>query len=69
MENCNGGGGGAGGLRTCPSFSVCGATDYPITVGAGGAGLLVVKMWRIRNRVQYFQQLQVRQVEVVAEIQ
>jgi hypothetical protein len=34
----NGGGGGAGGFRTCVSFSVCGATPYPITVGAGGAG-------------------------------
>jgi hypothetical protein len=25
------GGGGAGGLRTCTSFSVCGATPYPIS--------------------------------------
>ena len=29
------GGGGAGGLRTSTSFSVCGATAYPITIGAG----------------------------------
>jgi hypothetical protein len=35
--NNSAGGGGAGGLRTCASFSVCGATAYPITVGAGGA--------------------------------
>ena len=34
----NGGGGGAGGFRISCSFSVCGATAYPITVGAGGAG-------------------------------
>jgi hypothetical protein len=33
-----GGGGGAGGLLTGCSFSVCGATPYPITVGSGGAG-------------------------------
>ena len=32
-----GGGGGAGGLRIICA-SVCGATAYPITVGAGGAG-------------------------------
>jgi hypothetical protein len=32
-----GGGGGAGGLRLICA-SVCGATSYPITVGAGGAG-------------------------------
>jgi hypothetical protein len=32
------GGGGAGGYRTSCSISVCGATGYPITVGAGGAG-------------------------------
>ena len=32
-----GGGGGAGGFR-CGEISVCGATSYPITVGAGGAG-------------------------------
>jgi hypothetical protein len=31
------GGGGAGGFRTNLSFSVCGATSYPITVGGGGA--------------------------------
>jgi hypothetical protein len=35
--NNSAGGGGAGGLRTCLSFIVCGATAYPITVGAGGA--------------------------------
>jgi len=34
----HGGGGGAGGYRTiaCKSFTVTGATGYPITVGAGG---------------------------------
>jgi hypothetical protein len=29
-------GGGAGGLRTNSSLSVCGATAYPIVVGSGG---------------------------------
>jgi hypothetical protein len=32
-----GGGGGAGGFRTS-CLQVCGATTYPIVVGAGGAG-------------------------------
>jgi hypothetical protein len=32
-----GGGGGAGGFR-CIQINVCGATSYPITVGAGGTG-------------------------------
>jgi hypothetical protein len=34
-----GGGGGAGGLRTAVCQSICGATAYPITVGAGGAAV------------------------------
>src|SRR5210317_571872 len=33
------GGGGAGGFRTATGFSVSAATSYPITVGAGGAGV------------------------------
>ena len=33
------GGGGAGGFRTATGFSVSPATSYPITIGAGGAGV------------------------------
>ena len=33
-----GGGGGAGGFRTSTGFSVASATNYSVTVGAGGAG-------------------------------
>jgi hypothetical protein len=61
-----GGGGGAGGYRTSCSFSVCGATAYPITVGAGGATHQLQEQ-EIMELHQYFQQLhqQVVEVEVV----
>ena len=32
------GGGGAGGYREFNSIPVCGATSYPLVIGAGGAG-------------------------------
>jgi hypothetical protein len=63
------GGGGAGGFRTNCSFSVCGATGYPITVGAGGAGgyqLVVIQDQMVQ--IQFFQQLHQQEVEVVVMV-
>ena len=36
-SNIAGGGGGGGGLALTNSYSVCGTTGYPITIGAGGS--------------------------------
>jgi hypothetical protein len=66
-SGASGGGGGAGGYRTTFPSPGCNAgafpiyylfaTTYPITVGGGGAGSLVLLvLLRKKDQIQFFQQ-------------